>query len=128
MKLFISTHEKRSLSFAVSATLLTASLALGVAVPVATAQTRSRALDHPARDAFGQLTEWAAGGWRLGDQPSSTRLRLPEVPMLRLERLAAQEPAETPSAPLSSSISGYMAFHFNNIEHQDATIDFHRFV
>ena len=48
--------------------------------------------------------------------------------MLRLERLAAQEPAETPSAPLSSSISGYMDFHFNNIEHQDATIDFHRFV
>ena len=30
--------------------------------------------------------------------------------------------------PLTSSISGYMDFHFNNIEHRDATLDFHRFV
>jgi len=112
----------------VGATLLIASLALGVAVPVATAQTRSVAPGPSERHAFGQLTEWAAGTWRLGDQPSTTRLRLPGVPTLRLERLAAQEPAETPSAPLASSISGYMDFHFNNIEHQDATLDFHRFV
>ena len=48
--------------------------------------------------------------------------------MLRLERLTEQEPVEAPSAPSMSSISGYMDFHFNNIEHQDATLDFHRFV
>ena len=70
------------------------------------------------------------------------RLRPSAAPVLRLARLtardesaalhykllAAQEPAETPSAPLLSSISGYMDFHFNNIEHRDATLDFHRFV
>ena len=47
--------------------------------------------------------------------------------MLRLER-ATQEQSQTSPAPLLSSISGYMDFHFNNVEHQDATLDFHRFV
>ena len=108
------------------AALLTALLALGVAVPAATAQTRS--MPSNRRATFGQLTEWAAGAWQLGAQVPRARLRLPEVPVLRLERLAAQEPAETLSAALASSISGYMDFHFNNIEHQDATLDFHRFV
>ena len=88
-------HRNRSFSgLAVAIALVAASLALGVAAPVA-AQTRSLPRRSLERDAFGQLTEWAAGAWRLGDQASRARLRLPEVPVFRLQHSEAQEPAET---------------------------------
>jgi hypothetical protein len=35
---------------------------------------------------------------------------------------------QSPTAPRSLPISGYMDFHFNKVRHEDATIDFHRFV
>jgi len=121
MDLFICTPRKRLFPVTVNATLLTAALALGVVVPAATAQTQSVRL--------GRLTEWAAGGWRLGDHASSmgsARFRVPEVPVLPFA-LATQEPAQTSAAPLTS-ISGYMDFHFNNNQYEDPTLDFHRFV
>ncbi len=44
-------------------------------------------------------------------------------------RPALQEgPAAPAPAPLLGSLSGYMDFHFNDIEHQDPKLDFHRFV
>ena len=109
-------------------TLVTALIALRMVPSVADAQTRQGTLDTLERGVFGQLTEWAAGGWTLGAHEPRPPLKLPEVPVLRREREAVQTPAETPAAPLASSISGYMDFHFNNSEYQDPTIDFHRFV
>ena len=40
---------------------------------------------------------------------------------------AAQTSANQPAEP-STGLSGYMDFHVNKPEHEDATIDFHRFV
>ena len=122
MDFLISTLRKRLSPVTVNATFLTAALALGVVVPAATAQTQSVRL--------GRLTEWAAGGWRLGDHASSmgsARFRVPEVPVLPFA-LATQEPTQTSAAPLLTSISGYMDFHFNNNQYEDPTLDFHRFV
>jgi hypothetical protein len=44
--------------------------------------------------------------------------------------LAAQTPPAAPAQTGSRTgpLSGYMDFHFNKLEHQDAVIDFHRFV
>ena len=47
-------------------TLVTALIALGMVPSVADAQTRQGTLDTLERGVFGQLTEWAAGGWTLG--------------------------------------------------------------
>jgi hypothetical protein len=41
---------------------------------------------------------------------------------------ATNPPAETPGYPSTGPLSGYMDFHFNKEEHQDGTLDFHRFV
>ena len=43
---------------------------------------------------------------------------------------AAQPPSNTAeeSSPRTGPLSGYMDFHFNRVEHQDAVLDFHRFV
>ncbi len=105
-----------------------ATLAGGLVPPVASAQTGADSPQLRERDAFGELTEWAAGGWRLGDSERRPRLRLPDAPAFRLERSALQERSQTAPASPASAISGYMDFHFNNVEHQDAQLDFHRFV
>jgi hypothetical protein len=41
---------------------------------------------------------------------------------------AAQSPASEAGYPSTGPISGYMELHFNDIEHSDPIIDFHRFV
>ena len=98
------------------------------------AQTLSRD-GFDTQVAFGRLTEWAAGGWRL--TPASPFLasapRVRVVSTLPVTFSAAAETqatssSATASSPLLSSLSGYMDFHFNNREHEDARIDFHRFV
>ncbi|MBQ02377.1 MAG: hypothetical protein CL477_17040 [Acidobacteria bacterium] len=103
-------------------------LVAGVVAPVATAQARPESPILSDHDIFGELTEWAAGGWRLGDSANRSNSSMPAAPGLRLERSVVQVRSQTPSASSPSAISGYMDFHFNNVEHQDARLDFHRFV
>ena len=79
-------------------------------------------------EAPGPLSAWAAGGWTLGGRASGVRVRIPEVPTAPRAARAVQAPAEPSGPPLLNSISGYMDFHFNSVEGQDPTLDFHRFV
>ncbi len=124
-------------------------LVLSLAVSTATAQSQVVGGDDGRLSAVGQLTHWAAGGWRLGYgglRPGGTtsgaaRLRMPEMPpAMRLGRLVAAAGArrgtgqgasqgdQAAQVVSNSSLSGYMDFHFNNREHEDPVIDFHRFV
>lgn len=56
----------------------------------------------------------------------------PVAPRLEREvRFGAEQSgsgAGSQAAPATGPISGYMDFHFNNREHEDAVLDFHRFV
>ena len=60
------------------------------------------------------IAAWLVGVWLCAASPA----------------LAQGQPASATAAgsPATGPISGYMDFHFNKVEHQDAIIDFHRFV
>jgi hypothetical protein len=116
----------------------------------ATAQSRIDGAEERRRDAVGRLSEWAAGGWQLGhggarlrwNAVASATLRLPEtVNALGRGRPAPARPVvwEARQGPATggrqggagqqySAFSGYMDFHFNDREHEDPVLDFHRFV
>ena len=44
------------------------------------------------------------------------------------ESQGSESPPETTSRPTTGPISGYMDFHFNDRQHEDPVLDFHRFV
>ena len=77
------------------------------------------------RSPFGRLSDWAAGKWLVTD-PIGGKFK-PERGGLA-SRSGVQDSGPRQQAPLLSSVSGYMDFHFNNIENQDGVLDFHRFV
>ena len=80
----------------------------------------------PTGRSFGQLTEWAAGRWRLAEHMSTLG---GQASLSKRQSDDGVRPVPVQQqAPLLSSISGYMDFHVNNVEHRDATVDFHRFV
>ncbi len=124
-------------------------LALSLTASTATAQSQVITADDERLDAVNRLTRWAAGGWRLGyvgSLPGVTtsgvaRLWMPEMPAaMRLGRAVAatgarrgtgqgaSQTVEADQVVSNTSLSGYMDFHFNNREHEDPVIDFHRFV
>ena len=88
-------------------------LLLGVSSVPAEAQSRP---PDTSTDVFGRLAEWAEGAWSIGDR------------VMMLGSQSTEAASQTPPASLATSISGYMDFHLNNVQHQDATLDFHRFV
>lgn len=58
---------------------------------------------------------------------------LPAAPVAEGEAWAnlarrTPEPAAGASQPQTGPVSGYMDFHYNNRQHEDAVLDFHRFV
>ena len=122
-------------------------LVVGLGIPQAAAESPANRAD--VERARGRLSQWAAGGWRLGDEgarwdgaaASETRLRTPALSSpVRWDRIgaltttargvrqAAGAANQAGPPPQTSSLSGYMDFHFNNREHEDPVIDFHRFV
>jgi hypothetical protein len=124
-------------------------LLLCLAVPHAAAESPVTVAD--TEGALGRLPDWAAGGWRLGagsswpksGVPGRAQLRLPKMSSpLGVGRIGARTRTRTARAAReatgtvnqtgqnlpSSALSGYMDFHFNNREHEDPVIDFHRFV
>ncbi|MEO2195389.1 MAG: hypothetical protein ABGY72_04760, partial [bacterium] len=122
---------------------------MSLTASTATAQSQVITADDERLDAVNRLTRWAAGGWRLGyvgSLPGVTtsgvaRLWMPEMPAaMRLGRVVAatgarrgtgqgaSQTVEADQVVSNTSLSGYMDFHFNNREHEDPVIDFHRFV
>ena len=80
----------------------------------------------PATRSFGRLTEWAAGRWHLAERISTVGGQASSRKTLSDDAVRPVQGQQ--QTPLLSSISGYMDFHVNNVEHRDATVDFHRFV
>jgi hypothetical protein len=124
-------------------------LVLLVAASSATAQSGVDGVEADRLDAVTRLSDWAAGGWRLGQGGSralwsaatSASLRLPETPAVvgrgplgpALPVAWAGQGPDTGgrqggAGQQYSSFSGYMDFHFNDREHEDPVLDFHRFV
>ena len=96
-------------------------------VAAARAQSVPAAASFSDAGGFAGLIDWRAGGWRPGDpRPSAAR---PGLGSLDGGGVVVQEAPDAPApAPAIASLSGYMDFHFNNAQHEDAKVDFHRFV
>ena len=121
-----------------------------VAASSATAQSGADGVEADGLSAVSRLSAWAADGWQLdhgGSGPvwsaaASAEVRLPDTSVtMGRGRLAPSPPvawgggqaggaggSQNGVGMSNSSFSGYMDFHFNNREHEDPVVDFHRFV
>jgi hypothetical protein len=77
------------------------------------------AADTLRQDIQGILQQWSR-------DPGLVSPRVEQA--VRAGSAQAAGPADRSSAPSASPISGYMDFHFNNRQNEDAILDFHRFV
>ncbi len=119
---------------AVGAVMLTVGVTISAQSPEApaapaapvnrTAEARIEELEHRVRELESRLLALTGAA---ADRPASTPV---ETGAVAQPPPAAAPPSTEAQSTVSQTgpISGYMDFHFNRPEHEDAQLDFHRFV